>query len=54
MRTDTLDKHNASLIQHHLERLFEIDDKVNFLNQSEYNELSDLLIEIKEYSAKLS
>lgn len=54
MWTDSLDKRNAGLIQEYVERLLEIDDKVNFLNPSEYNELSGLLIEIKEYRKQFS
>lgn len=49
MWTDTLDKWNAGLVQRHVERLLEIDDKVNYLNPTEYNALCDLLNDVKEY-----
>ena len=54
MWTSHLNKRDADLIQHHLERLFEIDYKVNFLNPTEYNELCDLLNDVKEYRKKFS
>lgn len=54
MWTDSLDKHNAGLVQEYVERLLEIDDKVNFLNPTEYNVLCELSYDVKVYRAKLS
>lgn len=54
MWTDTLNKLDAFIIRHHVERLLKIDDKINFLNPTEYNALCELLYDVKEYRKTLS
>lgn len=49
MWTDTLNRRNAYLIQHHVERLLEMDDKFDVLNPTEYNALCEILFDVKYY-----
>lgn len=53
MWTDALDKRNAGLVLEYVERLLEIDDKVNFLNPTEYNVLCELSYDVKCYIKEL-
>lgn len=54
MWTNNLDERNAIIIQHLVDLLLDIDDKVGFLNPTEYNALSEILNDVKEYRAKFS
>lgn len=54
MWTDSLNKRNAGLVKRHVERLLEIDDKVNYLNPTEYNALCELLYDVTVYRMKHS
>lgn len=49
MWTDNLDKRNAGLVQHHLERLLEIDEDCNYLGGAEFHDLRKLLMVIRDY-----
>lgn len=54
MWTDSLNKLDAFLIRHHAERLLKIDDKVNYMNPTEYNAICELLYDVENYRKTLS
>lgn len=54
MWTNKLDKRNAGLVQHYLERILEMNDKIDFLWAFEFIVLKRFLDDVKYHREKLS